>query len=267
MFAQFKNIFSSPVFEGDEDKTLVAGQLNAIVWVMLVSIVLYSVAFAVTSSQDLSRLAVVVPLPLLFLWVWWLVHRGRTTLAAGIVVAGMWGVLIISAIFNSGVGGPAFSGLIVVVLTAGILLGQRAALAVAGASIAAGLAMVYADASGVPLAAYETTPALVGWMAQAVFFVVAAALLYLGTARINQSLARARRELGERKRAEEERLKFMLGIERSSDAIFITNTDGAIIYLNPAFEKMYGYTKEEALGKTPRIIKSGVLSKETYTRL
>ncbi|HMB44699.1 MAG TPA: histidine kinase dimerization/phosphoacceptor domain -containing protein, partial [Candidatus Methanoperedens sp.] len=66
------------------------------------------------------------------------------------------------------------------------------------------------------------------------------------------------------KQAEEELLKFKLGIERSDEVIFITNIDGSIIYINPAFEKIYGYSREEALGKTPRIIKSGLLPSEAY---
>ncbi len=67
-----------------------------------------------------------------------------------------------------------------------------------------------------------------------------------------------------RMHAEEELLKFRLGIERSADAVFITDTNGTIIYINPAFEKIYGYGREEALGKTPRILKSGVLPQEVY---
>ena len=72
------------------------------------------------------------------------------------------------------------------------------------------------------------------------------------------------RDITERKRAEEELVKFKLGIERSSEAVFITNVDGTIHYVNPAFEKVYGYTCEEAVGKTPRILKSGLTSMETY---
>ncbi len=72
------------------------------------------------------------------------------------------------------------------------------------------------------------------------------------------------RDITERKHAEEELLKFKLGIERSDEAIFITNIDGTIIYVNPTFEKLYGYRREEALGKTPRILKSGLLPSEAY---
>lgn len=62
----------------------------------------------------------------------------------------------------------------------------------------------------------------------------------------------------------EERLKFSLGMERSTDAIFLTQPDGVITYVNPAFEKLYGYSKTEAVGQTPRLLKSGVMSLHDY---
>ena len=79
-----------------------------------------------------------------------------------------------------------------------------------------------------------------------------------------QLYQQAQQELSRRQQVEEELLKFRLGIERSDAAIFLTDINGTIIYVNPAFEKIYGYTREEALGKTPRILKSGVLSQEVY---
>lgn len=64
--------------------------------------------------------------------------------------------------------------------------------------------------------------------------------------------------------AADERNKFALGIERSSDAIFLTDVNGVIEYVNPAFEKIYGYSKTEAVGKTPRILKSGLIPPQVY---
>ncbi|MCF8242845.1 MAG: PAS domain S-box protein [Melioribacteraceae bacterium] len=59
-------------------------------------------------------------------------------------------------------------------------------------------------------------------------------------------------------------MKFKMGIELSGDAVFITDKDGIINYVNPTFEKVFGYSKEEAVGKTPRILKSGTLTREYY---
>jgi len=62
----------------------------------------------------------------------------------------------------------------------------------------------------------------------------------------------------------EESRKFRLGLERSADAVFMTDIAGTIVYANPAFTTVYGYTPDEVIGKNPRILKSGLLSKEDY---
>ena len=68
----------------------------------------------------------------------------------------------------------------------------------------------------------------------------------------------------ERFSAEREIQKFKLGIDRSNNAVFITDLDGTIQYTNPAFETVYGFSPEEAQGKTPRILKSGLTTHEEY---
>ncbi|HSL29729.1 MAG TPA: GAF domain-containing protein [Anaerolineales bacterium] len=68
----------------------------------------------------------------------------------------------------------------------------------------------------------------------------------------------------ERFLAEREIQKFKLGIDRSNNPVFITDLDGSIQYANPAFEQVYGFSNEEILGRTPRIIKSGLTSNEEY---
>lgn len=62
----------------------------------------------------------------------------------------------------------------------------------------------------------------------------------------------------------QEAQKFKLGIDRTDNAVFITDPKGIIQYTNPGFEKVYGYKAEEALGNTPRILKSGVVPDEQY---
>lgn len=71
-------------------------------------------------------------------------------------------------------------------------------------------------------------------------------------------------DISARKAAEEELGKFKLGIEKSSEAVFLTEPDGTIRYVNPAFENIYGFSSDEALGQTPRILKSGEHPPETY---
>ncbi len=75
------------------------------------------------------------------------------------------------------------------------------------------------------------------------------------------------REVTEQKRQEEERARLITAINQTADSIVITDSRGVIQFVNPAFEKITGYTKEEAIGKTPRILKSGKHSPEFYKKL
>ena len=56
-------------------------------------------------------------------------------------------------------------------------------------------------------------------------------------------------------------------MEQTDDAVFLTRLDGTIAYVNPGFEKLYGYAAPEVLGQTPRILKSGEMSADHYAAL
>jgi PAS domain S-box-containing protein len=72
------------------------------------------------------------------------------------------------------------------------------------------------------------------------------------------------RDITERKQAEEIQRKLSSAVEHTADIVVIANKDGTIEYVNPAFEKITGYTMEEAVGKTPRILKSGKQDEKFY---
>lgn len=55
-----------------------------------------------------------------------------------------------------------------------------------------------------------------------------------------------------------------IAIEQSEDGIMITDVNGTIEYVNPAVEKISGYTRDEFIGKNPRIFKSGFHPPEFY---
>jgi len=66
------------------------------------------------------------------------------------------------------------------------------------------------------------------------------------------------------KGAEKERLRLVTAIEQSAETIVITDNSGTIVYVNPAFEKITGYTREESIGANPRILKSGYQDNSFY---
>jgi PAS domain S-box-containing protein len=64
-------------------------------------------------------------------------------------------------------------------------------------------------------------------------------------------------DVTERRRGELERIRLSTAIEQAAESIVITDREGTIQYVNPAFTRVTGYSREEALGQNPRILKSG----------
>ena len=75
--------------------------------------------------------------------------------------------------------------------------------------------------------------------------------------------------LAERERAAAlERVRMLsVAIDQSPAAVFITDTMGRIEYVNRRFSDITGYSPEEALGQTPRMLRSGKTPPELYERL
>ncbi|MBU2493458.1 MAG: PAS domain S-box protein [Bacteroidetes bacterium] len=75
------------------------------------------------------------------------------------------------------------------------------------------------------------------------------------------------RDITDRKKAEAQFKLLSTAIEQSPASVMITDTDGKITYVNPRFIEITGYSEEEVIGKTPRILKSGKTSQEKYEML
>ncbi len=56
-------------------------------------------------------------------------------------------------------------------------------------------------------------------------------------------------------------------VEETDDPVFMTDRDGEFTYVNPAFERVTGYSRDDVSGKTPRILKSGEHEVAFYEQL
>lgn len=74
-------------------------------------------------------------------------------------------------------------------------------------------------------------------------------------------------EINERKRSDQERRQLSAAIEQTAESIIITDIEGIICYVNPAFERITGYSREEIIQKTPRLLKSNHQSANFYKEL
>jgi two-component system sensor histidine kinase/response regulator len=67
-----------------------------------------------------------------------------------------------------------------------------------------------------------------------------------------------------RKAQEEQLRKLSMAVEQSPESIVITDVEARIEYVNDAFLRITGYTREEPLGQNPRILQSGKTVSHTY---
>jgi len=75
------------------------------------------------------------------------------------------------------------------------------------------------------------------------------------------------RDVTTRKRREQDLRSFRQAVEHAGHVIMITETDGTIEYVNPEFESVTGYSKEEVVGRTPAVLNSGEHNEECYREL
>ena len=74
-------------------------------------------------------------------------------------------------------------------------------------------------------------------------------------------------DITERLQAEAELRKLSMAIEQSPESIVITNLAGEIEYVNDAFLRSTGYTRDEVRGQNPRILRSGHTPDTLYAQL
>ncbi len=131
----------------------------------------------------------------------------------------------------------------------------------------AGMAVLVTDVT----AAREQSAALAGKVEEARQSRVAALNMMEDAVGAARSLERANRDLKQemsaRRELEESHRRLSTVVEQSSELIMVTSTSGVIEYVNPAFERITGYTRDEVIGHTPRILKSGKQDEAFYETL
>ncbi len=81
------------------------------------------------------------------------------------------------------------------------------------------------------------------------------------------SLISILRDVTEQRRAEETQRRLVTAIEQAKESIVITNDQEIIEYVNPAFTEVTGFSQEEAIGKTPALLRSGEHEAQFYEEI
>jgi PAS domain S-box-containing protein len=74
-------------------------------------------------------------------------------------------------------------------------------------------------------------------------------------------------DISERKRAEEQWVRLATAIEQAGEAIFMTDTDWVVFYVNPGFERMTGYGSSKIIGQHARILRSDKHDRSCYRNI
>ena len=74
-------------------------------------------------------------------------------------------------------------------------------------------------------------------------------------------------DITDRKERERDLQRIKQAVESAGHAIFMTDTDGTIEYVNPAFEELTGFTRAEVVGETPRVLNSGEMPDDYFDEL
>jgi PAS domain S-box-containing protein len=83
----------------------------------------------------------------------------------------------------------------------------------------------------------------------------------------NQGAVLTFRDITKKKESDEQLLMLTNAVEQTADSIVIVNKNGLIEYVNPAFEQTTGYSREEMLGRNPRVLKSGIHDAAFYREM
>jgi PAS domain S-box-containing protein len=81
------------------------------------------------------------------------------------------------------------------------------------------------------------------------------------------SLLGVARDVTDRWQAQAEVSRLAQVVEQTADNVIVTDANGVIEYVNPAFERLTGYSREEVVGQTPRLLRSGVHGPALYREM
>jgi PAS domain S-box-containing protein len=74
-------------------------------------------------------------------------------------------------------------------------------------------------------------------------------------------------DITEQKKNEQQIRLHSIALQTAANAIMITDKEGIVIWINPAFTKLTGFTSEDIVGRSPRLLKSGKHEEKFYKNL
>ena len=201
-----------------------------------------------------------------------LVRWNRMRYVAHLVVMGTLGTAIMSVITYGSVRTAVGFLFVAAVAGAGTFLGRNALIATVAASVAALGVLTLAEVNGW----FSATPYFeVGvrvWITHSATVIVVGVMVYHSGRQLREAFERQREELELRKKTEQQRdrsLERFARIFHNSPSPMIAQSarSGMILDVNPAFERCYGYTRAQALGREDSFLWADARKREEYMGL
>ena len=251
MFASMKDYLTSPAFSDDQFSTHFSRAFKTLLLNMMLVLVLAGLATAFIFVRKQYSAIQLLLYFLMLLTSWGVAQRGRIRLASVLFVAGNWVIFTAVIFLAGGINTINLIFYVSVTVTAGALLGPRAAVLVAVLSVAAGLGKTALDAMGYVAPLYALMPATSAWFLLVFGLVLAVTPLNLVLRSFAEALAHARQELEERRRIEtmlrESEERYHELFENANDIVYTHDREGNLTSLNKAGQRSSGFTLEEAL--------------------
>jgi PAS domain S-box-containing protein len=198
-----------------------------------------------------------------------LARAGRTRYVPHVIVAALLGAAIFSAITYGSVRTAVGFLFIGSVVGAGIFLGRTALIVTTVASIGSLGALTWAEAAGLLTHRPDFSVSLRVWITQSATVLVCALTVHHSRLRANRALRLQAQEFERRKATEQERdrnLERFARIFRASPSPMLAQSarTGSILDVNPAFERTYGYSRDQVLGRQEHFLWADPAQRELY---
>jgi PAS domain S-box-containing protein len=225
----FPFISRAPSFE-DEDKSRAAALLHFI----LVSTSLANIAAILArpflpAGQTLGPVSANIFIQLVLIALFFLMWKGQVRLAGFILTAFMWMLLSLGAYANSGILNPIFGAQTVVIVMAGLLIGEAAGLGFAVFSSAFGWWLVQLAETGKYPGEMGSITTQVTWMNDTTAFVLTGLMLFLSLRTIREARKQTAQHTRSRRYSDE---RYRALVENAPDTIFTLDQQHRISYLS-----------------------------------
>ena len=259
MWTHIRKLLAPPVFD-DQDAARTAQVLNAILLSFFAVLLLIGGLAMLVAIQKLRTALALAAMFSLTSLAWFLMRRGYIRLAGESLVVGMWLVFTVLVMVSGGMTSVVAAFYLTITVMAGLIVGSRAALIVAGATSITGLGMVIAEQLGYSLPRLFPVPAIAGWIVLTFSLVLAITPLNLTVRGLVDALALTHQHLEARRQTEEALREseghYRLLFESNPFPMWVYDLETlAFLAVNDAAIHHYGYSRPEFLSMTIKDIR------------